>query len=128
MNLPNIGGRCLCEWAQRWQRLGILREVAQTAPCEVGLYRAKLQEQIVYVGVASEYENRGLRKRLTDYVRESDSGRRNKAGRCLHRHAHVLEIDILTTGADSRAAEIARRLEHGFIFVHQPEWNFLAHG
>ena len=123
-----IGGLRLCEWAQRWQCLGILQNVAQTAPCKVGLYRAKLHERIVYVGVASEHENRGLRKRLTDYVRESDSGRKNKAGRCLHRHANVLEIDILITGADSCAAESARRLEHGFIFAYQPEWNFLEHG
>ena len=128
MNLPDIDGRSLCAWAQQWQRLGVLKGVAKTAPCDVGLYRATLRQQIVYVGVATEHENRGLRKRLTDYVRESDSGRKNKAGRCLHRHADVLCIDVLTTGTDSHAAESARRLEHGFIFVYQPAWNFLERG
>lgn len=128
MKLPEIGGRCLCEWARRWQPLGVLQDVAGIAPCDVGLYRAKLQGRIVYVGKAIEYKNRGLRKRLSDYVRESDSGRKNKAGQYLHEHAHVLKIDILITGTDLRAAESARRLEHGFIFVHQPDWNFLPHG
>ena len=125
MNYPDINNLSLCEWNHEWRHLGILRQVAHSAPTDVGLYRAKLQGRIVYVGVASEYKNRGLRKRLSDYVRPDNRGRDTTAGQRLNQYADSLEVDVLVTGKDSAAADSARRLEPGFIFLFQPEWNFL---
>lgn len=128
MQFPCVGGKSLCKWNEEWECIGILQNVVdrKIAPRKVGLYRTRCNCDVVYVGVASEHENGGLRKRLSDYVRSSDSARKNAAGKKINTHANVLEIDVLVTGSDSCAADVARRLESGFIFLYQPPWNFLA--
>lgn len=126
-NMPYVNEKSLFEWEKQWKPIGSLKNVykCKSAPREVGVYRAKQEGKIVYVGVGAEYDNGGLRKRLADYVREDGGGRQNEAGRLLNENSNSLEIDILVTGSDSCAADAARRLEHGFIFLYHPPWNFL---
>jgi hypothetical protein len=119
-----IGGKTLQEWEAGWQGRGSLADAELGGlSASVGLYRAKLSGRIVYVGRAVEYDNGGLRKRLSDYTRESDSGRRHASGKLMNANAGDLTIDVLITGGDENAAEAARRLEAYFIGKYQPEWN-----
>jgi len=89
----------------------------------VGLYKAELGGKVVYIGRAVEYSNGGLRKRLSDYTRESDSSRKHTSGQLMNQHASQLSVDILITGSDSDAVEVAKKLEQYFIGIYSPEWN-----
>jgi hypothetical protein len=119
-----IGGKSLQEWERNWNYLGTLSSVSSShLSGSVGLYRAKLGGKVVYVGRAVEYSNGGLRKRLSDYTRGSDSGRKHKSGQLMNQNADSLSIDVLVTGSDSEAANVAKKLEQYFIGTYSPEWN-----
>ena len=67
---PSIGDKTLKEWERSWKSIGILSSANISDLSKyVGLYRAKLGSKVVYVGRAIEYDNGGLRKRLSDYTR-----------------------------------------------------------
>ena len=87
------------------------------------IYRAKLRGEIVYIGRAVEYSNGGLRKRLSDYTRESDSSRKHTSGQLMNEHASQLSIDILITGSNPEAVDAAKQLEQYFIGTYRPAWN-----
>ncbi|MCK9223420.1 MAG: GIY-YIG nuclease family protein [Limnochordia bacterium] len=119
-----IGGKTLGEWESSWQPIGILAIASLSKYASfVGLYRARLNGKIVYVGRAVEHSNGGFRKRLSDYRRSSDSARRHKSGQLMNQHADQLYIEILVTGSDAEAARVAVKLEPYFIGLHSPKWN-----
>ncbi len=119
-----IGEKTLREWESSWEHLGTLSSASLShLSRSVGLYRAKLRGKVVYIGRAVEYSNGGLRKRLSDYRRKSDSARKHKSGQLMNRYKEELDIDVLITGSDSEAAAVAKKLEQYFIRVYSPEWN-----
>jgi len=122
--LTEIGKYPLYEWEMMWQPIGILDKVNLSSfNKSVGLYRAKLGSDVVYLGRAVEYNNGGLRKRLSDYRRASDSSRKHKSGQKMYDHRRKLQIEIIVTGNDIEGAEIAKELEKEMIKLHAPEWN-----
>ena len=122
--IPKIGGNTLREWEGKWQHLGTLSSVNLShLSGSVGLYRAKLGGKVVYIGRAVEHSNGGLRKRLSDYTRESNSSRTHKSGQLMNKHASELSMDVLITGEDAEASTVAKKLEQYFIGTHSPEWN-----
>ena len=121
---PTLGGKTLREWESSWQHLGTLSTAnLSNLSGSIGLYRAKLGGKIVYVGRAVEFSNGGLRKRLSDYTRSSDSGRKHQSGQLMNQHANQLSIDILIVGGDSSSVNVTKKLEQYFIGTHSPEWN-----
>jgi len=122
--VPTIGGRTLREWEREWQYAGCLDSIDLSPYSSyVGLYKAELDGKVMYVGRAIEYSNGGIRKRLSDYTRESDSARKHTSGRLMHAHAADLEIYVLLVGRDEEAAGTTRKLERYFIGKYSPEWN-----
>ena len=107
-----------------WKYVGTLDNVdSSDLRHGVGLYKAVLNGKIVYIGRAIEYNNGGLKKRLADYTRESDSSRKHKSGQLMNQNASSLKIYIMVTGSDSAAASKARELEMEMINRYNPEWN-----
>jgi hypothetical protein len=124
MEVPTVGGRTFREWESKWQYVGCLDSIDLSPYSSyVGLYKAELGGKVMYVGRAVEYSNGGIRKRLSDYTRESDSARKHTSGRLMHAHAADLEIYVLLVGRDEEAAEATRKLERYFIGKYSPEWN-----
>lgn len=115
-----IDGKSLSQWEASWRSIGTL-ESAELSPLRnsIGIYQARLDGTVVYVGRAVEVGNGGFRKRLRDYTRESDSARRTEAGRSMHANADRLQIAILETDT----VEGAKTLERFFIGKYQPLWN-----
>src|SRR5574344_2001662 len=121
---PKIGGKTLREWEGSWQHLGTLSSAGlSNLSSSVGLYRAKLEGRGVYIGRAVEYSNGGMRKRLSDYRRDSDSARKHRSGQLMNQNASQLSIDVLITGSNAEAVAVAKKLERYFIGTHSPEWN-----
>lgn len=122
--VPTVGGRTFREWESRWQYAGRLDSIDLSRYSSyVGLYKAELNGRVMYVGRAIEYSNGGIRKRLSDYTRESDSARKHTSGRLMHANASDLEIYLLLVGTDEEAAQATRQLERYFIGKYSPEWN-----
>jgi len=119
-----IGGRTLDEWEQEWRGLGILNNLNLTPYNRyVGVYRAWLNNRIIYIGRAIEWNNGGFRKRLSDYTRDSDSARKHKSGQKMYEYRDQLNMEIIITGSDEESTKVAGQLEARLIAKYQPAWN-----
>ncbi|MBP1154500.1 MULTISPECIES: hypothetical protein [unclassified Paenibacillus] len=119
-----IQGKTVDQWDYEWRSIGTLAQIELTPyNTSVGLYRARLHGKVVYIGRAVEWNNGGFRKRLSDYRRDSDSARTHGSGQKMHAHRDQLSIELLITGSDERAAEIAKALEPLMVGKYRPEWN-----
>lgn len=122
----SIGGKTLNQWDREWRSIGMLRNVQGNISYlnkSVGLYRAKSNGKVVYIGRAIEYNNGGLRKRLTDYVRSSESSRGTNSSNNMNTYKENLYIDVLIVGENEEAANITRKLEIMMIGKYRPQWN-----
>ena len=118
-----LGGRSLSQWERDWLSVGCLTDNFSTYARYVGVYRAELHGELVYIGRAIEWDNGGFRKRLSDYTRSSESSRTHGSGRRMHAHANELQISLIITGEGAEAAKIAAALEIALIGKYQPAWN-----
>ena len=108
-----------------WIKLGFLNE----SDCnfeiynkQIGLYRAILNNNIVYLGKATELNNGGFRKRLKDYTRESNSARNYPSGLMMNKHQADLVIEILPLDKDKNTIAT---MEKEAIRLIKPSWNKL---
>ena len=106
-----------------WIKLGFLNE----SDCDfaihykqIGLYRAVLNNIIVYVGKATEINNGGFRKRLRDYTRESNSARDYPSGTMMNKHQSELVIEILPL---DKSKSVIATMENEAILTMKPKWN-----
>ncbi|MFE7064106.1 hypothetical protein ACFVAD_18390 [Sutcliffiella sp. NPDC057660] len=119
-----IGGYTIMEWDSQWRYAGILSSLNLTPYNKyVGLYKATLGGKVVYIGKATEWNNGGFRKRLSDYTRESTSARKHGSGQKMHLHRNELNIEFLIVGSNASAAEFTPKLEALMIGKYNPEWN-----
>lgn len=119
-------GLTVDDWDKRWVDAGRLTGDFGAHRKSVGLYRAILGDKVMYIGKACEHANGGLRKRLADYTRQSDSARKTGAGPLMHSSRNDIDISLLVTGEDGDAARIAEQLERAFIERYSPPWNLIG--
>ena len=113
---------------QKWIGLGPLSETMTDFAKynrDIGVYRAILGNEVVYIGKATELENGGLRKRLRDYTRSSDSARNYPSGRMLHQHKDEVRIELLLFERTVASKLAIDRLEAQLIAEIAPKWNLL---
>jgi len=103
--VQKVGDKTLREWESSWRSVGYLDSIDLSPYSSyVGLYRAELGGIFVYIGRAVEYSNGGIRKRLSDYMRDSDCARKHTSGQLMHANASDLNISILLVGSDEESA------------------------
>lgn len=118
-------GKSVTQWDREWICIGPLK-TANLTPYNhcVGLYRHVVNGKTMYVGRAIELHNGGFRKRLSDYRRESNSGRRHFSGRTINEHLDEITTYILVVGDTEDAVAETKQLEGQFIAYYGfPEWN-----
>lgn len=122
-----MAGKTIEQWEGQWRNLGILSSLTlnDLSPYNhsVGLYKAVIGGKIYYIGRAIEYNNGGFRKRLRDYVRDSDSARTHKSGGKMNENADMIQISILVVGDTEKDVETTKQLERAFIMKYAPQWN-----
>lgn len=119
---PLIAGLALEDWNSRWTPVsGGLTRYHSALRFEVGLFRLLLDGQIMVVGTGTD-KSGGMAKRLSDFRRDSDSGRRHYAGQRIHEELDRLAVEVLITGSGPQAREIARKLKEPMIRFHRPVW------
>lgn len=112
------------QWDSEWVSIGRLK-TANLSPYNhcVGLYKHVINGETKYIGRAIELHNGGFRKRLSDYRRDSNSGRKHTSGRVIYEHIGEIETYILIVGTTDEAVEATRKLEGLFIRKYNPPWN-----
>lgn len=121
---PEFAGRTLQHWDADWVLVeGGFTVLHSELRHHVGLFRASLGNTIMYIGKAVESNNGGLRKRLSDFRRESPSGRGHYGAMRIYDHLKELDLQVLITGSDQSAKELAELLKSAMIPRHLPPWN-----
>ena len=112
----------LSEWDRKWVCIGPLK-TANLTPYNhcVGLYRHVINGETVYVGRAIELNNGGFRKRLSDYRRESDSGRIHTSGRLINQNLSKITTYVLVVGDTKEDVETTKELEKLFVKKYNPK-------
>ena len=125
--LPNNvenSGKTVAQWDKKWICIGPLKTAdLKTYNHCVGLYRHVVNGKTMYIGRAIELHNGGIRKRLSDYRRESSSARKHLSGRTINENLDQITTYILIVGDTEDAVIKTKRLEKEFISYYAPEWN-----
>jgi hypothetical protein len=118
-----IGGKTIETWERLWREVdGGLKHHQRQLRYKVGLYRFTLKGQIMAIGVGTE-RVAGLAKRLSDFRRPGKSGRSHHAGELIYENRDRLEVEVLVTGSDLHAQDIAKKLKAAMLELHRPAWS-----
>lgn len=118
-----FGGKTLKEWEREWAPVaGGLTEYQSRLRYKVGLYRISMRGQIMVLGTGTD-KGGGLAKRLSDFIRQSPSGRTHHAGQLVSENRAHLEVEVLLTGYGRDACEVGRQLKTPMMKLHRPIWN-----
>lgn len=119
-----IDGKTIEEWDQLWMPVtGGLKSLPSGMRPVVGLYRCSLVGRISAIGTGRD-RRKGMEKRLYDFIRPGDSGRKYYSGRQIHKYRDQLEVEVLQTGPNiEHARETAKLLRAPMIQLHKPAWN-----
>ena len=112
-----------------WISLGTLTETStdfSDYSKDIGIYRAFLNRELVYIGKATELNNGGLRKRLRDYTRSSSSARNYPAGELMYKLRNEIQIDIIVFEKSLESIPDIETLEARLIREESPTWNSLG--
>lgn len=122
-----VKGKSVDEWDRHWRFIERLSEMElshlKSYNKSIGLYKAVMNGEIVYIGRAVEYANGGFRKRIRDYTRENNSARKHQSGQKMNQYANYLDIYFLVVGNSAEDVNHVKILEAAFIQKYQPKWN-----
>jgi len=125
--IPNpltIGGKTIDVWEMEWKSVGILCDLNLTRyNRSVGVYRAWLDNKIVYIGRATGWSNGGFKECLSCYIMDNNIARSCVSWKLMHEYKNQLHIDIITTGSDEEDVKVATQLEAGLTEKYRPVWN-----
>ena len=119
-----IQGKLLAQWDLEWKRVdgGFLSPHPELRH-QIGLFRAMLNDRVMFIGIGTEDRNGGLAKRIADFTRTSPSARRHQGGQNIFDHKRDLALDVLTLAGASNTRVIAKRIKAAMIERHRPAWN-----
>lgn len=119
-----VYGLTLEEWGLRWITVGTLDDLRYHTTHlynYIGLYRVKLNDEILYIGHSTDYYKGGLRQKLLEYVASEQAlytmSENEQVG------ALALTFDVLIIGNGPRSVEITKSLEPLMIGKYSPKWN-----
>lgn len=123
IRLHEVGGRTVQSWEDDWSRVKNGFKINTPAlKMLLGVYRATLDGKIMYIGESVEI-NKGLRKRLRDYSRKSDSAIKHTGAQKILEHIDDVECDVIVVGVDEVAKYNTKELKKLLLMLHDPECN-----
>lgn len=119
-NIDNVRSNLLDNYGLDSISIGALRDAdLSTYNKSIGIYMHVVDGEVKYIGRAIEEDNGGLRKRLSDYVREGDSGRKHESGQIIHKNLDKIETYVVVLDSVDKTKELEKEL----IKDINPEWN-----
>ena len=85
--------------------------------------RAVLNGEIMYILRGTEHLKGGIEKSLQRIRGRDQTGNASYGAQLLRQHRHELDIEVLSTGQNSRAAEAAKLLKIAMVKLYDPPWN-----
>jgi hypothetical protein len=109
---------------REWKKIGFLDESTSYFEIynkDMCLYKATLNNELVYIGSGVEFGNGGITKRLRDFTRKSDSARKTDAEKLMNKNQSNIEIEIFKVNGVKKDFQI--KLKKYLIKSLQPKWN-----
>jgi hypothetical protein len=117
-----IGPKTIEEWNSEWANIPAwMSPDTYELQGEVGVIRFLEDGKVVAYSLGTELVA-GLRKRLADFFRDSESGRNYATGRRIYTQRHRLTVQVLVAGSDAAAPRDARQLKSEMMRLHPPAW------
>ena len=110
-----------------WEKIGSLSEFNEESEHfdelkkSVGLIKFIYKNQIIHLGKAIEFENGGIKKRIIDFKRDSNSARESCKGAFIYNHQKDIEIETLIAGNDTNAIKNIKILKNLFLIYYNPK-------
>lgn len=117
----------MASWELKRKSIGKLNDANIANLSDVAgvfIIRRSSDKKIVYIGKGVEINNGGLRKRLKDFYRQSDSARNHPGGENIHDNLEDVYAEVIETGSDEEAVKTADELKKAMIKRYNPIWNF----
>lgn len=119
-----FGGKTIDEWELEWRPVKGGFAIAHNELLRsVGLYRAVLNGQIVYIGRGVQTKKHGLYTRLLDFQGKLSKAGDHYAGRKIWAHQKQLKLEILDLGWGWASVKLTMKLRPRMVARHRPEWN-----
>ena len=119
-----IAGKSLREWNDCWKPVtgGFKPKHPELRPY-VGLARAVLNGQIVYIFRGTEHSKGGIEKSLQRIRGIEQTGNATSGPKAIRNQIDELELEVLLVGENKEAGEATKQLKRAMIKHLDPEWN-----
>ena len=119
-----ILGKPLREWDAAWEPLpgGFSQQHPELRPY-VGLARAMLKGETMYILRGTEHLNGGIAKSLQRIRGKKQTGNSGHGARMIRDNIDLLELEVLLVGKGYKFVEATKLLKTKLINYHDPEWN-----
>ena len=122
-----VAGKSLAQYDREWVEMpGGFSVPHPELYGKAGLFRAVEHGEVVAVGKGAGRPANRLSGRLYDHRRPGDSGRRYRAGQYIHANMDRLRLEVLITGDDHAACQLADKLLGPMKELYSPRENVPA--
>jgi hypothetical protein len=122
-----VAGITLREWDRLWEdKPGGFSSIHPELRSKVGLFRAVLHGEIMYIMRATEYLGGGIEKGLTRIRGPQQSGNSGYGAQMVRENMPSIQLQVLSLDATAENADHTKELKKLMIKLHDPVWN-LAH-
>jgi hypothetical protein len=119
-----VGGKAVRSWESLWKPLpGGFKKKHPELRNEVGLIRAVLRDEIMYIIRAAEHLTGGIEKGLQRIRGVEQTGNKSFGPQMLRQHIDEIDVEVLIVGSSYKDAEITKELKSIMIKIHDPLWN-----
>ena len=119
-----IQGRTVDEWDLQWINVGSINDlIYHTTHLNnyIGLYRLKLNEEVLFIGYSVDYYRGGLRTQLLESI-ENSRELYNMIENTAVDDSNIT-IDVLITGNSARSVDCTKELNSLIIGKYLPRFN-----
>lgn len=122
--ITSVNGKSVEDWDKEWVRVprGFL-DLQSELRSEIGIFAAKQNGIVKYVGVAAQSNNGGLRAGLARARLKEQSGNDSHGMAQVRANLESVEAYIICTKDPVSRAQDAKDLAKAMIALHKPEWN-----
>jgi hypothetical protein len=122
--IKSVNGKSVEDWDKEWVRVprGFL-DLQSELRNEIGIFAAKRNGIVKYVGVAAQSNNGGLRAGLARARLKEQSGNDSYGMAQVRANLESVEAYIICTKDPDSRVQDAKDLGKAMIAYHKPEWN-----
>jgi len=119
-----MAAKPLGQWDAEWQRLdGGFAVPHREVHGYVGVFRALLRGEVMYVGCSSAAKGGKLYQRLLNFKNQEQRSNSHYGATKIRENIAAVSLEVICLGRTSKEQFFARELKRLMIELHQPAWN-----